>query len=72
MIRAAKNNYRVVFIIYAFLHLENPIYSRIYCICTTKRWRVFNKLFINVYLILESLHDFNAQTNITAAVFLPV
>lgn len=32
IIRAAKNNYRAVLIMYAFLRLGNPIYSRIYCI----------------------------------------
>lgn len=57
---------------YAFLCVGNPIYSRIYCVCAAKRWCIFNKLFINVYLILEPLNDFNAQTSTTDAVFLPV
>lgn len=66
IIRAAKNNYRAVLIMYAFLRLGNPIYSRIYCIGAARGgWCAFNKLFINVYLILESLHDLNAQTNAT-------
>lgn len=57
---------------YALLPFGNPIHSWIYCICAAKRWCIINERLINVYLILEPLHDFNAQTSITDAVVSPV
>lgn len=53
---------------YAFLRVGNPIYPRIYCICTAEVVHLHQA----VYWIPEWLQNLNPKTDITNGLFLPV